>query len=55
MEVLIDRKKVSLDDYIAGLSDEVLNGNFDDIYKQAPLSKDSLCGLGPCYGRFMQR
>jgi hypothetical protein len=55
METLIERQKVSLDDYVSGLSDEALNGDFEEVYKRAPLSKDVICGFGAVSGRFWQR
>lgn len=56
MEVLIDRKNISLNDYIESLSDEALNGDFEEIYKRAPLtSKDVLCGFGAIRGRVLQK
>jgi hypothetical protein len=55
MESLIDRKSPTLDDYVKSLSDEALNGDFEEIFKRAPLSKDALCGIGSCRGRTLQR
>lgn len=55
MEVLIDRKSISLDDYISDLTDEALNGDFEEIYKRAPITEDSLCGIGGIRGRRLQR
>lgn len=55
MESLIDHKSANLDDYIKNLPDEVLNGDFEEIYKRAPLSTDAICGLGSCRGRNLQR
>ena len=55
MENLIERKSTTLDDYIKNLSDEALNGDFEEIFKRAPLSADALCGIGSCRGRTLQR
>lgn len=44
-----------LESYVAGLSDEVLNSDFDEIYKNAPLPKDSRCGFSFFHGRFLQK
>lgn len=53
MESLLD--KSHLDNYISNLNDETLNGDFDDIFRNAPLPKDSFCGIGPLRGRFLQK
>jgi hypothetical protein len=50
---LIDKSR--LENYIAGLSDEVLSGEFDIIFANAPVSRDSVCGFGSLRSRFMQR
>jgi hypothetical protein len=55
MENLIVRERVSLEEYVAGLSDEALNGDFEEVFKRAPLTKDVICGVGPVRGRFLQR
>lgn len=55
MENLIERKSTTLDDYVKNLSDEALNGDFEEIFKHAPLSADALCGIGSCRGRTLQR
>lgn len=48
-------EKSRLENYIAGLSDEVLNGEFDKIYENAPIGRDSLCGIGSFRSRLLQR
>jgi hypothetical protein len=53
METLLEKN--SLDNYVAGLNDEVLNGDFDTIFKNAPVSKVTHCGFGPFRGRFLQK
>ncbi|KAG5674919.1 hypothetical protein PVAND_004864 [Polypedilum vanderplanki] len=55
MENLIERKHISLEEYVSQLSDEALNGDFEEIYKCAPLSKEVICGLGSIRGRFLQK
>lgn len=53
METLLDKNR--LEYYIANLKDEVLNGEFDEIYKNAPLPKEAVCGFGSFRGRFLQK
>ncbi|KAG4067712.1 hypothetical protein HA402_005484 [Bradysia odoriphaga] len=53
METLLDKGR--LDNYISNLNDEILNGDFEVIFRNAPLPKDSLCGIGPLHGRFLQK
>lgn len=53
METLLEKSR--LDTYIANLNDEVLNGEFDEIYKNAPLPKEAFCGFGSLRGRFLQK
>lgn len=53
METLLDRSR--LDNYISNLNDETLNGDFDVIFRDAPLPKDSFCGIGPLRGRFLHK
>jgi hypothetical protein len=53
METLLEKTRV--DTYISGLSDEVLNGEFDDIYKHSPLPKEAFCGFGSLRGGFLQK
>lgn len=53
METLL--KKSRLDQYIEGLGDDVLNGDFDVIFKNAPISRDAQCGIGSLRGRFLQK
>lgn len=48
-------EKSRLENYIAGLSDDVLNGEFDVIYANAPVSRDSVCGFGSMRSKFLQR
>lgn len=53
METLLEKSR--LDVYVSGLSDEVLNGDFEVIYENAPIPKDAVCGIGSLRGRFLQR
>jgi hypothetical protein len=53
METLLEKSR--LDTYVANLNDEVLNGEFDEIYKNAPLPKEAFCGFGPLRGNFLQK
>lgn len=53
METLLGKSR--LDSFISSLSDEVLNGEFDNIYKNAPLPKDAVCGFGSFRGRILQK
>lgn len=53
METLIEKSR--LDNYISNLNDETLNGDFDVIYRNAPLPKDSYCGFGSYRGKFLQK
>lgn len=53
METLLDKSR--LDNYISNLNDETLNGDFDVIFRNAPLPKDSFCGIGPLRGRLLQK
>lgn len=53
METLLD--KSPLDHYISNLSDESLNGEFDAVYKNAPLPKSAYCGIGSIRGKFLQK
>lgn len=53
METLLGKSR--LDTYILGLNDETLNGDFDAIYKDAPLGRDAYCGFGSLRGRFLQK
>lgn len=48
-------EKSRLENYIASLSDEVLNGEFDRIYENAPIGRDSVCGIGTFRSRLLQR
>ncbi|KAJ6641301.1 Solute carrier organic anion transporter family member 74D, partial [Pseudolycoriella hygida] len=47
--------KSHLDNYISNLNDETLNGDFDVIFRNAPLQRESICGIGPIRGRFLQK
>jgi hypothetical protein len=53
METLLGKSR--LDTFIGGLSDEKLNGDFDAIYRDAPLPKQAFCGFGALRGRFLQK
>lgn len=53
METLLEKSR--LDTFIFNLSDESLNGDFDEIFKHAPLPKESHCGIGSLRGRFLQK
>lgn len=53
METLLDKSQ--LENYISSLSDEALNGDFDVIYKSAPLPKEAHCGFGSLRGKFLQK
>jgi len=53
METLLEKSQ--LDTYISGLTDEQLNGEFDEVYKHAPLPKDAHCGFGSIRGKLLQR
>lgn len=53
MESLLHKNP--LESYVAGLSDEVLNSEFDEIFKNAPVVKDSRCGFSLFNGRFIQK
>lgn len=53
METLLDKSR--LDTYITNLNDEKLNGDFDEIYKSAPLAREAYCGFGTFRGRFLQK
>lgn len=50
------KSKLTIDEYLANLSYEKLNGDFDEIYCYAPMDIDSSCGVnGACQNSFMQR
>jgi hypothetical protein len=54
MEQQLVNKEMPLGEFIANLSDEELNGNFDEIYPRAPRSKDTMCGFGSYRSRWLQ-
>lgn len=45
---------ISVDEFVASLSNDELNGDFEEIYKRAPRTKDMLCGIGSFRGRRLQ-
>lgn len=54
MEQQLVNKEMRLEDFVANLSDDELNGDFDEIYQRAPRSKDTMCGFGRYRSRWLQ-
>ena len=54
MEQQLFNKEMPLEEYVGNLTDDVLNGDFDEIYKSAPRSKDTMCGFGIFRSRWLQ-
>lgn len=56
MENLINEKNIeTLDGFISTLPDDILNGDFEEIYKRAPITEDTTCGYGAFRGRILQK
>lgn len=53
METLLEKN--CLDNNVAGLNDETLNGDFDKIFINAPVARVTSCGFGPFRGRLFQK
>lgn len=43
-----------MEEFIATLSNDELNGDFEEIYKRAPHTKETMCGFGWFKGRRLQ-
>lgn len=48
------KENISVEEFIATLSDDELNGDFEEIYKRAPQTEDTMCGMGAFRGRRLQ-
>lgn len=50
------KSKLTVDEYVACLSDDKLNGDFDELFRYAPLDSETACGVnGICQNSFLQR
>lgn len=49
------KNKKTIEDVLSALSDEKLNGDFDDIFQLIPITKDTSCGISFIRGRFLQK
>lgn len=53
METLLQKNQLEI--YVGNLTDEVLHGDFDEVYKNAPLPRSTHCGIGAFRGKLLQR
>lgn len=56
LKVPFDRgNSQSIEDALSKLSDEKLMGDFNEIYKMMPVTRDTSCGAGIFYGPTLQK
>lgn len=54
MEQQLVKENISVEEFIVSLSNDELDGDFEEIYKRAPRTQDTMCGFGCFRGRRLQ-
>ena len=50
-----DNSARTIESVLSKLSDEKLNGDFDDIFKLMPVTDETSCGVGSMRGSILQK
>lgn len=50
-----NKSSKTIEEVLSSLSDEKLCGNFDEIFQQVPVTKDTSCGISFMRGPILQK